>query len=93
VLAPQTVEVMTTDRLTPDQQAEAALFLGDNGGWGLGLSVPAAGAGPQLLPGGIGWTGGSGTTWRSSVSSGVTGILFGQRGLTSPALEPLARDF
>ena len=93
VLAPETVALMTTDRLTPDQRAAAALFLGDHGGWGLGLSVPAAGAGPHLLPCGIGWTGGSGTTWRSSVTSGVTGILFGQRGLTSPALEPLARDF
>jgi len=93
VLARQTVALMTTDRLTPDQRADAALFLGDHGGWGLGLSVPAAGAGPQLLPSGIGWTGGSGTTWRSSITSGVTGILFGQRGLTSPVLEPLAQDF
>jgi hypothetical protein len=46
-----------------------------------------------LLPCGIGWTGGSGTTWRSSAGSGVTGILFGQRGLTSPVPEPLAVDF
>ena len=93
VLAPQTVALMTTDRLTLDQRADAAVFLGEDGGWGLGLAVPAAGADPQLLPCGIGWAGGSGTTWRSSITSGVTGILFGQRGLTSPVLEPLARDF
>ena len=93
VLAPETVALMTTDRLTRDQRWVSALFLGEHGGWGLGLAVPAAGADPQLLPCGIGWAGGSGTTWRSSITSGVTGILFGQRGLTSPVLEPLARDF
>jgi CubicO group peptidase (beta-lactamase class C family) len=93
VLAPETVALMTTDRLTPDQRQDSAVFLGEHGGWGLGLAVPAAGAGPQLLPCGIGWTGGSGTTWRSSARSGVTGILFGQRGLTSPVPEPLAVDF
>ena len=93
VLAPETVALMTTDRLTPDQREASALFLGEHGGWGLGLAVPAAGAGPQMLPCGIGWTGGSGTAWRSSTTSGVTGILFGQRGLTSPVPEPLAMDF
>ena len=93
MLAPETVALMTTDRLTPDQRQASALFLGEHGGWGLGLAVPAAGAGPQLLPCGIGWTGGSGTAWRSSARSGVTGILFGQRGLTSPVPEPLAVDF
>ena len=71
----------------------SALFLGEHGGWGLGLAVPAAGAGPQPLPCGIGWDGGTGTTWRSNAQSGVTGILFSQRGLTSPVPEPLAVDF
>ncbi len=84
---------MTTDRLTPDQRQASALFLGEHGGWGLGLAVPAAGAGPHVLPCGIGWTGGSGTAWRSSTRSGATGILFSQRGLTSPVPEPLAVDF
>jgi CubicO group peptidase (beta-lactamase class C family) len=93
VLSPETVALMTTDRLTPDQREASALFLGEHGGWGLGLAVPAAGADPQRLPCGIGWTGGSGTAWRSSARSGVTGILFGQRGLTSPMPEPLAVDF
>lgn len=93
VLSPETVARMTVDRLTPDQRAASAQFLGEHGGWGLGLEVPAAAAGHRLLPCGIGWTGGSGTTWRSSAGSGVTGILFGQRGLTSPVPEPLAVDF
>jgi CubicO group peptidase (beta-lactamase class C family) len=93
VLLPETVALMTTDRLTPDQRGASALFLDEDCGWGLGLEVPAAGAAGRPLPCGIGWTGGSGTTWRSSVGSGVTGILFTQRGLTSPRAEPLALDF
>ena len=93
VLSPETVALMTADRLTPHQRAASAQFLGEHGGWGLGLQVPAAGAGHLVLPCGIGWTGGSGTTWRSSAGGGVTGILFGQRGLTSPVPEPLAVDF
>jgi CubicO group peptidase (beta-lactamase class C family) len=93
VLLPETVALMTTDRLTPDQRGASALFLDEDCGWGLGLEVPAAGAAGRPFPCGIGWTGGSGTTWRSSVGSGVTGILFTQRGLTSPTAEPLAVDF
>ena len=93
VLSPETVALMTTDRLTPDQRRASALFLDEGCGWGLGLEVPAAGAAGRPLPCGIGWTGGSGTTWRSSAGIGVTGILFTQRGLTSPVAEPLAVDF
>jgi CubicO group peptidase (beta-lactamase class C family) len=93
LLSSGTVALMTADRLTPDQREAAALFLDEDCGWGLGLAVPAAGAGRRPLPCGIGWTGGSGTAWRSSAGNGVTGILFGQRGLTSPVPEPLAVDF
>lgn len=44
------------------------------------------------LPG-IGWDGGTGTTWRSSPRSGATGILFSQRQATSPVPAPLIEDF
>ena len=55
---------------------------------------PAAGSADQLLPGGgIGWDGGTGTTWRSSLRSGVTGILFTQREVTSPVPAQLVEDF
>jgi CubicO group peptidase (beta-lactamase class C family) len=93
ILSPATVAQMTTDRLTPAQRRASALFLGEHGGWGLGLTVPAAGSEDQPLPCGIGWDGGSGTTWRSSLSSGVTGILFTQRQVTSPVPPPLIEDF
>jgi CubicO group peptidase (beta-lactamase class C family) len=89
---------MLTDHLTAGQRAGAALFLGDHSGWGLGLAVPAGGpppAGPpkDSTPGGFGWDGGSGTTWRSDLRTGFTGILLTQRALTSPGLPPVFTDF
>ncbi len=59
----------------------------------LGLEVPATGSADQPLPCGIGWDGGTGTTWRSSPHSGVTGILFTQRAVTSPVPPPVVEDF
>ncbi len=93
ILSPATVALMTTDRLTSSQRTAAALFLGEHGGWGLGLAVPATGSSDQPLPWGIGWDGGTGTTWRSHPESGVTGILFTQRAATSPEPPPLMEDF
>jgi CubicO group peptidase (beta-lactamase class C family) len=93
ILSPETVAHMTADRLTAPQRDAAALFLGEHGGWGLGLLTPAAGSPDPPLPCGIGWDGGTGTTWRSSLRSGVTGILFTQRAATSPTPSELVEDF
>jgi CubicO group peptidase (beta-lactamase class C family) len=93
ILSPATVALMTTDRLTSSQRDASALFLGQHGGWGLGLAAPAAGSSGQPLPCGIGWDGGIGTTWRSNPRSRVTGILFTQREVTSPAPPPMVEDF
>jgi CubicO group peptidase (beta-lactamase class C family) len=81
------------DRLTSSQREASKLFMGEHGGWGLGFAVPAIGSSDQPLPYGIGWDGGTGTTWRSNLRSGVTGILFTQRQATSPAPPPVVNDF
>jgi CubicO group peptidase (beta-lactamase class C family) len=93
ILSPETVALMTTDRLTAPQRDASTLFFGEHGSWGLGLLVPATGSSDQPLPCGIGWDGGTGTTWRSNPRSGVTGILFTQRAATSPVPTPLVEDF
>src|SRR5438105_9179796 len=93
ILSNETVAVMTADRLSPSQRAASAVFLGEHGGWGLGLEVPAARSPEQPLPYGIGWDGGSGTSWHSNPRTGVTGILFTQREATSPAPTPIYEDF
>jgi CubicO group peptidase (beta-lactamase class C family) len=91
ILTSATIALMTTDRLTPSQRDASTLFLGPHGGWGLGLLVPAAGSSDQTFPCGIGWDGGTGTTWRSNQQS--SGILFTQRAATSPAPAAIIHDF
>lgn len=93
ILSPESVALMTTDRLTSSQREASHVFLGEHGGWGLGLEVPATGSSDQPLPYGIGWDGGTGTTWHSSLESGVTAIAFTQRQATSPAPPPVLQDF
>jgi hypothetical protein len=85
------VTLMITDRLTAAQRDASGLFLVDLG-WGLGLATPAAGTAAPF-PSGVGWDGGTGTTWRSDLATGATGILFTQRQATSPEPPPLMRDF
>jgi CubicO group peptidase (beta-lactamase class C family) len=92
VLSPESVALMTTDRLTPAQREAAGIFLEEDLGWGLGMAAPATGS-TAPLPCGFGWAGGSGTTWRTNPRSGATGILFTQRQANSPDPPPLMNDF
>ncbi|MDQ1393151.1 MAG: hypothetical protein QOF30_2128 [Acidimicrobiaceae bacterium] len=93
ILSELVVDRMTSDHLSAEQRAAAKLFLGDGGGWGFGLRVPAAGGATGRIPGGFGWDGGSGTTWRSDVDRGITGILLTQRAMTSPEPPEVFDDF
>jgi CubicO group peptidase (beta-lactamase class C family) len=83
VLSAEMVATMTTDRLTAEQRAASTPFLAPQSGWGLGLCAPAA-DGARGVPGGYGWDGGTGTTWRSDPDLDLTVILFTQRAMTSP---------
>jgi CubicO group peptidase (beta-lactamase class C family) len=91
LLSGASVTAMTTDHLSADQRGDAALFLGGSG-WGYGMATPPADGGHERVPG-YGWDGGSGTVWRSDPTTGLTGILFTQRQLTSPEPPPVFTDF
>jgi CubicO group peptidase (beta-lactamase class C family) len=91
LLSGQSVAAMATDHLTATQRRDADLLLG-GGGWGYGMSVPPADGGRQRIAG-YGWEGGSGTVWRTNPETGLTGILFTQRQLVSPAPPPVFMDF
>ena len=93
VLSEESVRLMTTDHLTPEQRRASSLFLGSGGGWGLGMRVPAKGPRSDGIPGGFGWDGGTGTAWRSDLDRRLTGILFTQRAMTSPEPPEVAMDF
>jgi CubicO group peptidase (beta-lactamase class C family) len=89
LLSTASIDLMLTDQLTDEQRAQAEPFVGPGASWGLGLAVPAA---PRTGVG-FGWDGGTGTTWRTNRDTGLTGILFTQRCMTSPAPPEVFVDF
>ena len=101
IVSEASIDLMTTDHLTPAQRDDATLFLGEASGWGFGMAVPAgARAGHsadqsrgEAVPGGFGWDGGSGVTWRSDLDRDLTGILLTQRQMTSPQPPEAFVDF
>jgi CubicO group peptidase (beta-lactamase class C family) len=101
LLSPESVRLMLRDRTTARDRAENPWFFGEHGGWGLMMSVPAAGSAPtdpaaaaaDGMPRGYGWDGGSGATWRTDPTTGLTGILLTQRMATSPEPPRLMTDF
>ncbi|RSM56675.1 serine hydrolase [Actinoplanes sp. ATCC 53533] len=77
LLSEQSVELMTTNRLTPEQIASGGMFLGGSG-WGLGMAVTVTPQPPAVLPGGYGWSGGYGTTWLNDPHEELTAIALTQ---------------
>jgi CubicO group peptidase (beta-lactamase class C family) len=97
LLSEESVAQMLCDRTTARDRAENPWFFGEHGGWGLMMSVPAAGVDPRTAPDGMprgyGWEGGSGTAWRTDPATSLTGILLTQRMMSSPEPPAVARDF
>jgi CubicO group peptidase (beta-lactamase class C family) len=97
LLSEESVAQMRRDRTTARDRAENPWFFGEHLGWGLMMSVPAAGVDPRSVPDGMprgyGWEGGSGTAWRTDPVTGLTGILLTQRMMTSPEPPAVAREF
>jgi CubicO group peptidase (beta-lactamase class C family) len=93
ILSRATVELMTTDQLTPAQKAASAFYPGfwDAIGWGFGMSVTTARNG-YLSVGSYGWDGGMGTSARNDPKEDLTCIMLTQRMMRSPAPEGLYTD-
>ena len=93
ILSRPSVELMTSDQLTPAQKQGSELLLGDNLGWGMGLSVFTRRDDLCNVPGRFGWDGGYGTSWYSDPREQLTGILLTQRMLDAPHPPAVFRDF
>jgi CubicO group peptidase (beta-lactamase class C family) len=78
ILSRPAVEAMTTNQLTPEQQVSAGFFLGENRGWGFGVSIVSKRDDVAAVPGRFGWDGGLGTSWSSDRSEGMVAILMTQ---------------
>jgi CubicO group peptidase (beta-lactamase class C family) len=62
LLSERSVELMTTNHLTPEQIAGGGPVLAGSG-WGFGMAVTVAPDAVSPIPGRYGWAGGYGTTW------------------------------
>ena len=93
ILSRPSVELMTTDQLTPEQKLGSEIFFGDNRGWGMGMSVFTSRDNLCNVPGRFGWDGGYGTSWYSDPKENLTGILLTQRMMDSPQPPRALVDF
>ncbi|GAA4212583.1 serine hydrolase domain-containing protein [Actinocatenispora rupis] len=102
ILSRPAVELMTSNRLTPEQQAARDTMARDNvhisfgqgqhGGWGFGMAVRTY-RGDYAPVGQFGWDGGSGTSTYADPTNRLTGILLTQVGASVPSSIQLMHDF
>jgi CubicO group peptidase (beta-lactamase class C family) len=84
ILSRATVELMTSDQVTPDQRAGSELIFGSHSTWGVGMAVDIHRNQIFQTAGRFGWTGGFGTTPYTDPVERMIGILFTQRMMDSP---------
>lgn len=95
ILSRPSVELMTTDQITPAQKAVSDFFPGfwDNRGWGFGLAIVTGRDDLAAVPGRFGWDGGYGTSWYVDPKEDLVAILMTQRLWDSPRAPDVQRDF
>ncbi len=86
LLSRLSIELMTTDQLTPEQKAGPSLISGFLGGrgWGFGVSVITKRDDIAAVPGRYGWDGGMGTSWYCDPREDMITILMTQCFFASP---------
>ena len=102
ILSRPAVELMTTNRLTPEQQSardamarnnvHLSFGQGQHGSWGFGMAVRTY-RGDYASIGQFGWDGGSGTTTYADPDKQLTGILLTQVGMSVPNSARAIHDF
>jgi CubicO group peptidase (beta-lactamase class C family) len=95
IVSRASIELMTSDHLTPEQKAVSGLTPDQfaNHGWGFGVGVTTRRTEIYENVGTYGWDGGMGTGWRVDPQEEMFTILLTQRNWTSPTPPPLFRDF
>ena len=95
ILSRPSVELMTTDQLTPEQKATSGLTedFFESHGWGFGVSVVTRRCKLAGSIGMYGWDGGLGTSWRADPSENLSGILLTQHMWASPSGPDVVLDF
>jgi CubicO group peptidase (beta-lactamase class C family) len=92
ILCRPSVELMTTDQLTPEQKVGAEIFFGDHSSWGFGVAITTRRT-ELWSVGRVGWDGGLGTSAYSDPREDMVGILMTQRLMESPEPPRVFVDF
>ncbi|WP_372455605.1 serine hydrolase domain-containing protein [Sphaerisporangium fuscum] len=102
ILSRPAVELMTTNSLTPEQNAarnalardsvHISFGQGQHGGWGFGMAVRTY-RGDYAPIGQFGWDGGSGSATYADPVNQITGILLTQVGASTPDSMRVIHDF
>jgi len=93
ILSRPSVELMTSDQLTPEQRIGADIFFGGNSSWGFGMAVYTRRDDLMAVLGRFGWTGGLGTSSYSDPQEDLVGVLMTQRLMDSPKAASVFLDF
>lgn len=93
ILSRASVQLMTSDQLTPEQRAGAEIFFGRHGSWGFGMGVDIFRDDIFRTPGRFGWDGGLGTSAYIDPAEGMIGILMTQSLMHSPTPPKIFTDF
>jgi CubicO group peptidase (beta-lactamase class C family) len=95
ILSRPSVELMTTDQLTPEQKAASPFFahFWDSRGWGLGLSIVTRRDDVAAVPGRFGWNGAFSTSWYADPHEDLVGVLMAQCRPGALRLPPVVLDF
>jgi CubicO group peptidase (beta-lactamase class C family) len=93
LVAASSIEMMTTNQITPEHQEMGRLILGPNTGWGFGVSVLVKPDSFTTHPGRYGWNGGLGSSWWNDPSEGLIAIILTERAFESADPPPVIKDF
>jgi CubicO group peptidase (beta-lactamase class C family) len=92
LLSRSSVELMTSDQLTPENRVGPDVILDDDMSWGFGVGVVIR-RGSLMNIGTYGWDGGLGTSWRNDPRGSMTGVVLTQASFADPHLPKLIQDF
>lgn len=92
ILSRPSVELMTTNHLTPEQKTGPDVLLPEHFGWGFGMAVVTR-RDDAMSVGSYGWDGGMGTSWRCDPREELVGVLMMQAASTSPDPPAAFLDF
>ena len=95
ILSRPSIELMTTDHLTPEQKAASPFFesFWNDRGWGLGVAVFTRRDEVAGSPGRFGWDGAFSTSWYVDPKEQLIGVLMTQRRPDALSLAPVVLDF